>query len=47
MRGSGSCRLRECRLDGGTLDKTLLKIVESLRICDAAKQELSAMKRCW
>lgn len=45
MRGSESYRLWKCRLDDRTFNKSLQKIAESMRICDAAKQELSAMKR--
>lgn len=37
--------LKECGLDDWTFNKSLQKIAESQRICDAAKQELSAMKR--
>lgn len=37
--------LKECGLDDRTFNKSRQKIAESLRICDAAKQELSAVKR--
>lgn len=43
--GRPHARLGECRLDDRPFNKSLQKIVESLRICDAAKQELSAVKR--